>query len=351
MTERWGEVKTVAKGGEEVVVMTHEERKKETEGKRDSHDSHAESKHLVCCLVEYTCGWLTSFPLVLTVALVMGPAQIAHLVRSLRLEVKVWEPSVINLFESLGNAFANAVWEELLESISSFQVDLVPTGLPQIHFFSNQYAEKLFVHKPKDNQCCFLVSQHIWEAAHTNDKKAVYCYIVNSDIDINAVYEQTCSNSLTLAKVMFQEQASKDHSSTLSGNSLDWSSPSFFNLVGIKEGQKVDNLVGYTLLHLACETADIGMLELLLQYGANINAANLRGQTALHHCILKGRSALQDYFFQGELIQELWMSWEEPLLSLLYSQILTTVRSLLCCLIQTDDTNMQRFSGVPSIRY
>ncbi|TKY50521.1 ADP-ribosylation factor GTPase-activating protein AGD3 [Spatholobus suberectus] len=88
-----------------------------------------------------------------------------------------------------------------------------------------------------------------------------------------------------------QEQASQDHGSTLSGNSSDWSSASSFNLVGIKEGQKVDNLVGYTLLHLAIETADIGMLELLLQYGANINAADLRGQTPLHHCILKGRSA------------------------------------------------------------
>ncbi|KAL2602921.1 hypothetical protein AAZV13_10G254600 [Glycine max] len=42
--------------------------------------------------------------------------------------MQVWEPSVISLFQSLGNAFANTVWEELLESRSSFQVDLVPTG-------------------------------------------------------------------------------------------------------------------------------------------------------------------------------------------------------------------------------
>lgn len=37
-------------------------------------------------------------------------------VRSLNLDVKVWESSVINLFQSLGNAFANSVWEELLHS-------------------------------------------------------------------------------------------------------------------------------------------------------------------------------------------------------------------------------------------
>lgn len=233
-------------------------------------------------------------------------------VRSLTLDVKVWEPSVISLFQSLGNTFANSVWEELLQSRSAFQVDLVPTGLSKSDkqlmlfiskpcqsdslsvkekFIHAKYAEKLFVRKPKDNQYRLLVAQQIWEAVRANDKKAVYRYIVNSDVDVNVVYEQTCSSSLTLAKVMLlQEQASHDHGSTLAGNTLDWSSNSSLNLVGTKEGQAMDNLDGGTLLHLACETADIGMLELLLQYGANINATDLRGQTPLHRCILKGRS-------------------------------------------------------------
>nr|AFK44284.1 unknown [Lotus japonicus] len=54
----------------------------------------------------------------------------------------------------------------------------------------------------------------------------------------------------------------------------------------------MDNLDGCTLLHLACETGDIGMLELLLQYGVNVNATDSRGQTPLHRCILKGKSIL-----------------------------------------------------------
>ena len=128
------------------------------------------------------------------------------------------------------------------------------------------------------------MAQQIWEAVHANDKKAVYRYIVNSDVDVNVAYEQMCNSSLTLAKVMLlQEHTSHDHSSTLAGNTLDWSSS--------KEGQVMDNLDGCTLLHLACETADIGMVELLLQYGANVNATDSRGQTPLHRCILKGRSA------------------------------------------------------------
>lgn len=156
-----------------------------------------------------------------------------------------------------------------------------------------QYAEKLFVDKPKDNQYRLLVAQQVWEAVRANDKKAVYRYIVNYEVDVNAVYEQTCGSSLTLAKVMLlQEQTSHDHNSTLAGNSFDWSSSYPLNLVGMKDGQTMDDLEGCTLLHLACETTDIGMLELLLQYGANVNATDLRGQTPLHRCILKGRSTL-----------------------------------------------------------
>ncbi|RVW78055.1 ADP-ribosylation factor GTPase-activating protein AGD3 [Vitis vinifera] len=235
-------------------------------------------------------------------------------VRSLTLDVKVWEPSVLTLFQSLGNTFANSVWEELLQSRNAFQVDLVPTGLyksdkPQLHFISKpshadsisikekyihaKYAEKLFVRKPKDNQYPCLVTQQIWDAVRTNDKKAVYRYIVNSEADVNVVYEQTlCNSSLTLAKVMLlQEQTNLDHSSRcLTGDSFDKSSVSSSNAASTSEGQTMEDFDGWSLLHLACETADIGMLELLLQYGANINACDSRGQMPLHRCILRGKA-------------------------------------------------------------
>ncbi|XVE50029.1 hypothetical protein DITRI_Ditri01bG0129400 [Diplodiscus trichospermus] len=235
-------------------------------------------------------------------------------VRSLTLDVKVWEPSVISLFQSLGNTFANSVWEELLHSRSAFHVDLTLTGFyksdkPQLlltgkpchsdsisvkeKFIHAKYAEKLFVRKQKDKQHPHSVAQQIWEGVRANDKKAVYRYIVNCEADVNAMYEQSSGSSLTLAKVMLlQEHTIVDSNSTyIMGDSSDRSSASSFNLVGTSEGQTMDDFDGCTLLHLACETADFGMLELLLQYGANINSMDSRGQTPLHRCILKGKAA------------------------------------------------------------
>lgn len=103
-------------------------------------------------------------------------------------------------------------------------------------FLGAQYAEKLFVRKSKNAE---VVGQQIWEGVMGNDKKAVYRHIVNSEADVNGVYSD----------------------------------------------------LGTTLLHLACETSDIGMLELLLQYGAYINSSDSTGQTPLHRCLAKRKTA------------------------------------------------------------
>ncbi|CAL1355205.1 unnamed protein product [Linum trigynum] len=227
-------------------------------------------------------------------------------VRSLTLDVKVWEPSVIGLFQSLGNAFANSVWEELLQSRSCFQADVISSGSykstkPQLLFLGKpsaadsipvkekfihaKYAEKLFVRKPRENQ---YLHQQMWEAVRANDKKALYRLMINNKVDINMVYDQaTFSPSLTLAKAMLlQEQTGASHCSGCSTASV--------NSVGTNEGGQIvvdDDLDGCTLLHLACETADIGMLELLLQYGANVNSTDSKGRTPLHRCVTRRRAA------------------------------------------------------------
>ncbi|KAK4785347.1 hypothetical protein SAY86_002036 [Trapa natans] len=226
-------------------------------------------------------------------------------VRSLTLDVKVWEPSVISLFQALGNAFANSVWEELLQSRTGFQVPAgsYESNKVQLHliikpnpsdsisvkekFIHAKYAEKLFVRKPKDQHQS--IPQQMWDAVRSNDKKAVYRLIVNSEAHVNTVLEQaSSSSSLTLAKVLLlQEPKEVGHGYNSGTDRYSTSSLNF----GSVEGLSLEDLDGCTLLHLACETADIGMLELLLQYGANLNAVDCRGNMPLHRCIIKGKAS------------------------------------------------------------
>ncbi|PSR89416.1 ADP-ribosylation factor GTPase-activating protein [Actinidia chinensis var. chinensis] len=238
-------------------------------------------------------------------------------VRSLTLDVKVWEPSVINLLQALGNVFVNSIWEELLQACRTFQADEIPIKLFESNkhkqFFSKpshdahisvkerfiqaKYAEKRFVHKGKDNQYLLSVAHHLWEGVRANDKKAAYRLIVSYEADVNAIHGKASYNntSLNLSKAtQFQEQAhSPDHFFDCLADYLDASSPSSFNSPSESEDQFIDeSLDGCSLLHLACQTADNGMVELLLQHGAHMNASDSRGQTPLHHCIIRGRIAI-----------------------------------------------------------
>lgn len=74
------------------------------------------------------------------------------------------------------------------------------------------------------------------------------------------------------------------------GDSLNKLSASYLTSLNRSEDQLIEEISdGCPLLHLACLTADNGMVELLLQYGANINASDSKGHTALHYCIISKR--------------------------------------------------------------
>ncbi|EOA19969.1 hypothetical protein CARUB_v10000234mg [Capsella rubella] len=227
-------------------------------------------------------------------------------VRSLTLDVKVWEPSVISLFQALGNTYANTVWEELLHSRSAFHVDpgltgsdksrVMVTGKPSYgdmisikeKYIQAKYAEKLFVRRSRDCDFPQSIAQQMWDAVCGNDKKAVYRLIVNGDADVNFVYDQSSSSSsLTLSRVILVPERPKreDVLLRLRNELLDRTSGSSSNIS--PEGSGCSSL-----LHCACEKADIGMAELLLQYGANVNASDSSGQTPLHCCIFRGKAAI-----------------------------------------------------------
>lgn len=234
-------------------------------------------------------------------------------VRSLTLDVKVWEPSVINLFQSLGNTYANSVWEELLESERNLREDgtcgrrvtleeeiyHVPITKPDDRdslstkekFIQAKYAGKRFVHKPKPDPRAPSVASQIWDAVLENNKQLAYRLIVNSSADVNTTYEQAKANcSLLLAKAVItrRNQNTMQNDSGCSGHiqlsDSATSSPSSMtdseDLSEVEEG-----LQRCSLLHLACYTGDLGMVELLLQYGAILNTPDYCGRTPLHLCI------------------------------------------------------------------
>ncbi|KAL5717353.1 ADP-ribosylation factor GTPase-activating protein agd3 [Ranunculus cassubicifolius] len=222
-------------------------------------------------------------------------------VRSLTLDVKVWEPSVITLFQSLGNTYANSVWEEQMnifgdDASTRHQVQHItkPTHSDPISikekFINAKYVDKLYVSKPHE-QNLLSIANHMWDSVRANDTKALYRCIVNSRADLNAVHGESSSitnNSVSLARVMTLNEHSPNrghHSRSLLGESINKS----FDATSLNPTGD-QNLEGCSLLHFACETADIGMIELLLQYGACINAPDSRGQSPLHHCVLRGRT-------------------------------------------------------------
>ncbi|MBA0644249.1 hypothetical protein Goklo_028433 [Gossypium klotzschianum] len=206
----------------------------------------------------------------------------AKIVRSLTLDVKVWEPSVLDLFQSLGNIYVNSIWEELLHSGPTRTV--IPAGssnseghkqlvkMKPTHddpisvkelFIHAKYAEKAFVPKITDKQRLHSVAEEVWESVRSNDPRAVYRYIVCYGADVNTIY---------------------GHASY--SDSLDPSSRSLNSLNKSEDQIEKEHSDSCSLLHLACLTTDICMVELLLQYGANINASDSRGRMPLHICVI-----------------------------------------------------------------
>lgn len=141
----------------------------------------------------------------------------------------------------------------------------------------------------------------MWGNVRLNDKKAVYRLIECSDADVNCTNGRPLfSTSLTLGKVMILHERSKStlhrSMSCISEDSAQklctstFSSPSSSS----DEQMEVDEcLDGCFLLHVACQTADVGMIELLLQQGTKINSTDLKDK---RNCTI-----LLFYFFPGDI--------------------------------------------------
>ena len=161
-------------------------------------------------------------------------------------------------------------------------------------FLHLQYADKRFVFRNKYHERAINVSHKIWNAVESNDKQAVYGLIVCFDADVNTTYEEG-----TLTNEGVKPELTSSSGSSSPKNSHSSTDVNVYENI-IPHLEKASSSIstldlskyGWTLLHLACYGDDLGMIELLLQYGSQINACDSLGRTPLHHCILHRRNMI-----------------------------------------------------------
>ncbi|ONK71157.1 uncharacterized protein A4U43_C04F5380 [Asparagus officinalis] len=216
-------------------------------------------------------------------------------VRSLTLDVKVWEPTILDLFGRLGNTYCNSVWEELLllqeESMGELSTkkpspkDAFADKEKYIHL---KYVDKILIVKETSQTDLPALAARIWESVKTNNVQETYRLIVASNVNPNTQYNEMNVDLYHL------EDTSRAKDSGYKEKHIDPQSCEKLKYSGELESC----LQGCTLLHLACHGSDPVMLELLLQFGADINRQDCHGRTPLHHCILKKNDDLASYLIR-----------------------------------------------------
>lgn len=224
-------------------------------------------------------------------------------VRSITLDVKVWEPPILDLFRTLGNMYCNSIWEELLllqkerlgESNVFSSTVMKPCPKDAIHqkekYIQAKYVEKHLVSK-EATVADIPSANSIWEAVKSNNLREVYRLIVKSDVSIiNTTYDELVGVNLhhTIdaqeSEVGCHSVERKQYDPSVCQRIKDSSSPA-------------NCLQGCSLLHLACHLGNQVMVELLLQFGADINMRDFHGRTPLHHCISRGNNKLAKFLLR-----------------------------------------------------
>ncbi|KAF3329983.1 ADP-ribosylation factor GTPase-activating protein AGD4-like protein [Carex littledalei] len=210
-------------------------------------------------------------------------------VRSLRLDVRVWEPVMCNLFHALGNTYANSIWEGSLlnqdESNDRSKEGSAPIEKPnpsdtivtKEKYIQTKYVEKHFIAKEPESK-----SVTIWDAIKSNDIKTAYRLIVADNINPNMRYYEPDDNCHNQAE------------STVELRQFD---PLACQRIASSD-QQDSCMEGCSPLHFACHFADPTMIELFLQFGSFIDLQDFHGRTPLHHCVFKKNDAVAKYLLK-----------------------------------------------------
>lgn len=129
----------------------------------------------------------------------------------------------------------------------------------------------------------------IWDAVKFNDIRGAYHLLVASNASPNSRYDEVrndlyhTADTPTSRSRVFTERKQFD--------------PANCQKI-MDSGEPGSCMQGCALLHLACHVGDPVMVELLLQFGADINIQDFHGRTPLHHCIFKKNDSLAKYLIR-----------------------------------------------------
>ncbi|KAK7264157.1 hypothetical protein RJT34_31761 [Clitoria ternatea] len=206
-------------------------------------------------------------------------------VRSITLDVRVWEPTVMELFDNLGNAYCNSIWEGLLlldnESVGESNVPVKPCSSDAFQhkekYIQAKYIEKSLIIQEEYIPKYPSVSTRIWLAVQAVNVREVYRLIVTSTSNvINTKYEDDVHHA--------------------DGKGHQHDPEACLRVIETNESERCFR--GWSLLHLACHSNSALMVELLLQFGADVNMPDFHGRTPLHHCISCGKTQLAKFLLR-----------------------------------------------------
>lgn len=120
----------------------------------------------------------------------------------------------------------------------------------------------------------------MWEAVKRNDLREAYRLIaVSAVLIVNTTYDNVVG--VSSSPHLDEEHSVNQESLNPSSCGRDWDS-----------NESRNSLQGCSLLHLACQNDNQVMLELLLQFGTDINVRDSHGRTPLHQCISQKNNKL-----------------------------------------------------------